>query len=155
MNINLTDGQAHDIAVYALDWPDYGRSEQIQVSSAGTGAVLDTETISNFNDGLYLQWQITGNVVIQFSGMGGTNAVLSGLFFDPVSGAPAVALASLPGSEIAAQGNSIGAYDNTPTTDEIGTLDFSSSGSQGFLPPGYTFLVSLADVPTRRRPRST
>ena len=141
VNINLTDGQAHDIAVYALDWPDYGRSEQIQVSSAGTGAVLDTETISNFNDGLYLQWQITGNVVIQFSGMGGTNAVLSGLFFDPVSGAPAVALASLPGSEIAAQGNSIGAYDNTPTTDEIGTLDFSSSGSQGFRPPGYTFLV--------------
>ncbi len=55
VNVNLTDGQAHDIAIYAFDWPDYGRSERIQVLSV-TGAVLDTETISNFNCGLYLQW---------------------------------------------------------------------------------------------------
>ena len=47
--------------------------------------MLDSETISSFNGGLYVQWQITGNVIIQFNGMGGTNAVLSGLFFDPAS----------------------------------------------------------------------
>ncbi len=107
VNVNLTDGQAHDIAIYALDWPDFGRSEKIQVFSAATGAVLDTETISNFYGGLYLQWNITGNVVIQFSGMGGNNAVLSGLFFDPAS---ASASATLARQDSATQGNWIGAY---------------------------------------------
>ena len=43
-----------------------GRSEQIQIASAATGAVLDTETFSNFTGGVYLQWEITGNVVITF-----------------------------------------------------------------------------------------
>ncbi|MGO9463511.1 MAG: hypothetical protein ACLQVF_05025, partial [Isosphaeraceae bacterium] len=152
VNVNLTDGQAHDIAVYALDWPDYGRSEQIQVSNAATGAVLSTETISNFDAGLYLQWKITGNVIIQFSGMGGTNAVVSGLFFDPVvSSTQSIALASLPGSEIAAQGDLIGAY-NTSMTSAIGTVNFSSGDSQALLPADSAFFAALAGVP-RRRPR--
>ena len=37
-----------------------GRSEQIQISSATTGAILDTETVSNFSSGVYLQWNVTG-----------------------------------------------------------------------------------------------
>ena len=47
--VNLNDGQAHNIALYALDWDNNGRSEQIQITSAATGAILDTETISSFS----------------------------------------------------------------------------------------------------------
>src|SRR5439155_1422094 len=64
VDVNLTDGQAHDLALYALDWTNGGRSEQIQLSDADTGAVLDTQTVSPFGGGVYLQWKVSGHVVI-------------------------------------------------------------------------------------------
>ena len=64
--VNLTDGQAHNIALYALDWDNQGRSEQIQITSAATGAILDTETISSFRRaGFISSGRSRGNVVIQ------------------------------------------------------------------------------------------
>ena len=92
---NFTDGQAHDFAVYAIDWDTTVRSERIQITSAATGAVLDTESISNFSGGAYLQWQVTGSVVITVTKVAGSNAVLSGLFFDaPTTTASSLATAT-------------------------------------------------------------
>jgi hypothetical protein len=82
INVNFTDGQTHDLALYALDWDSQGRSEQIQISDAASGTVLDTETVSSFTSGVYLQWAISGNVVIKITKASGPNAVISGLFFD-------------------------------------------------------------------------
>jgi hypothetical protein len=45
--------------------------------------VLDTETISNFSGGVYLQWNVTGNAIITVTKEAGANAVISGLFLDP------------------------------------------------------------------------
>ena len=83
INVDLTDGQAHDVTLYALDWDNRARSEQIQITSAITGTVLDTETLSNFSGGVYLEWTISGNVVIKVTNQASPNAVISGLFFDP------------------------------------------------------------------------
>jgi len=47
-----------------------------------TGALLDTRTISNFANGLYLVWNISGNVTIKVSCNSGPNAVISGVFFN-------------------------------------------------------------------------
>ena len=85
VDVNLTDGQAHDLTLYAVDWDSEHRSEQIQILSATTGAVLDTETISSFSGGTYLQWVVTGNVLIKVTNLAGPNAVLSGLFIDPAN----------------------------------------------------------------------
>ena len=82
---DLTDGQSHDLELYFLDWDSTARSEQVQISNAATGAVLDTETVSSFHCGVYLNWQVSGNVVITITKLAGANAVLSGLFFDPTS----------------------------------------------------------------------
>ena len=60
MDVNLTDGQIHDLELYFLDWCQPGRSEQVQISNATTGAVLDTETISSFSTGVYLDWAVAG-----------------------------------------------------------------------------------------------
>ena len=83
INLDLTDGQTHDIALYASDYDNLGRSEQIQIASAATGAILDTESISNFSGGVYLQWKVSGNVIISFTNLAGPNAVVNGIFFDP------------------------------------------------------------------------
>jgi hypothetical protein len=85
VDVNLIDGQAHDLELYFVDWDGDSRSEQVQISSATTGVLLDTETISSFNSGIYLDWNVSGNLVITITRITGPNAVLSGLFFDPPS----------------------------------------------------------------------
>ena len=85
VDVNLTDGQAHNLTVYAVDFDDQGLNEQIQILSAATGAVLDTKTLWSFSGGVYLQWVVSGNILIKVTNLSGPDAVLSGLFFDPLN----------------------------------------------------------------------
>ncbi len=86
MDVDLTDGQQHDLELYFLDWDRLGRSEQVQITNAATGAVLSTQTVSSFQSGTYLDYTISGNVLITITKEGPANAVLSGLFLDGTSG---------------------------------------------------------------------
>src|SRR5262249_55914087 len=88
LNVNVTDGNSHSIELYVLDYDHKNRGEQIQLTDAISHAVLDTETVSNFTDGVYLSWTISGNVLITFTRKAGDNAVVSGLLFDPVGSPP-------------------------------------------------------------------
>jgi hypothetical protein len=83
IDVNLTDGQTHQVALYALDWDSYGpRQEQIRVIDPSTGNVLDSETVSNFSGGQYLVYNVTGHVQFQITNLvGGSNGVIGGLFF--------------------------------------------------------------------------
>jgi hypothetical protein len=82
MDINLTDGNQHQVALYCLDWDTAGtRAERIDVLDAVTNAVLDTRTISAFQGGQYVVWNLKGHVKLKITLSGGANAVVSGLFF--------------------------------------------------------------------------
>src|SRR5215469_11803612 len=82
IDIDLTDGQPHQMALYLLDWDRLGRVENVTVLDAATGAVLDTHSISSFGNGEYLVWQIRGHVVVRVTnGVGSLNAVVGALFF--------------------------------------------------------------------------
>ena len=89
VDVDITDGQSHNLELYLLDYDTTSRSEQIQFTDANTHAVLSTESVSSFHDGVYMSWTISGNVLITFTKTGGANAVLSGLFFDPTTTRPA------------------------------------------------------------------
>ena len=79
MNVNVA-GQ-HQVALYALDWDNNGRTETVKVVDASDASnVLDTETLSGFSGGVYLVWNITGNVNITITASSG-NAVVSSVFF--------------------------------------------------------------------------
>jgi subtilisin family serine protease len=158
INVNLTDGQTHDLSLYALDWDgNNSRSEQIQLTSAATGTVLDTEKVSSFSQGVYLQWAVTGNVVIKVSKLGGANAVLSGLFFDTpsTSGTSAsdifnISSPSTTDTVSTAQSFTVTALSPTGGTDTqySGTIHFKSSDLQAVLPANYTFTSTDAGVHT-------
>ena len=107
INVDFTDDNTHALALYALDYDDLGRSEQIQIQNASTGAVLDTSSISNFANGVYLQWDVSGDVVITVTCTAGKNAVIGGLFFDA---GPTTASASYVKTDTATEGNWIGTY---------------------------------------------
>jgi hypothetical protein len=49
---------------------------------AATGAILDTRTVSGFQGGEYLTWDLSGHVQLRITYLAGYNAVLSGLFFE-------------------------------------------------------------------------
>ena len=80
LNVNAGSG-THQFALYLLDWDNRGRAEKITIADAASGAVLDTETASNFTNGLYLVWNIHGSVVVTVTWISGPNAVVSGAFF--------------------------------------------------------------------------
>ncbi len=52
-----------------------------------SGAVLDSQTLSNFTNGEYLVWDVSGSVQVRVTALV-SNAVVSGVFFDSVSPAP-------------------------------------------------------------------
>jgi hypothetical protein len=85
IDVNITDGNAHNLALYALDWDDFGpRAETIQIVDAVAGTVLDTESVTSFQQGKYFVWTIHGHVhVIVTNNNPASNAVIGGLFFDP------------------------------------------------------------------------
>jgi len=84
LNINLTDGNTHQISLYLLDWTKLSRVESVSILDANSNAVLNTQWFSSFGNGVYGLWDIKGHVVIQVTlKSGGPNAVMSGVFFDP------------------------------------------------------------------------
>jgi len=83
INIDFTDNNPHPVALYLLDFDTNGRTETLTVKNANTGATLDTETISNFHNGIYAIWNLQGNITINVKGSNGTSAVVSGIFFGP------------------------------------------------------------------------
>src|SRR5262249_5362557 len=82
VDVNLTDGQKHNLELYFLDWNSSSRAEQVQISAAATGTVLSTQSIASFHNGLYLDYTVSGHIVITITRTGWASAVLSGLFID-------------------------------------------------------------------------
>ncbi|MFL6227761.1 MAG: hypothetical protein ACJ741_03170, partial [Pyrinomonadaceae bacterium] len=88
IDLHLTDGQPHGVALYMIDYDRSGRSQVVEVIDASTGATLDSRNVSSFSQGQYLVWDVSGHVQIRFTGATGSDAVLSGLFFQPANLSP-------------------------------------------------------------------
>ncbi|HEY6243956.1 MAG TPA: hypothetical protein VIX17_08425, partial [Pyrinomonadaceae bacterium] len=87
IDINLTDGLTHQVAIYCVDWDSTTRSQRVDVFDAVSNALLDTRNVSGFSNGQYLLWNISGHVKLRVTNTSGANAVVSGLFFQPMSNA--------------------------------------------------------------------
>ncbi len=121
--VDVTTGTgAYNLELYVLDYDKDKRSEQIQLSDAGSGTVLSTQSVSGFSGGAYMKWAISGNVLITITNEGPENAVLSGLFFDAVTTNNALVAGSPTSNEVAAAGTAIAS--------SLGVLDFTTSDGQ-------------------------
>ena len=85
VDVNLGDGVQHDLELYFDDWDNLGRAETVQISDAASGLVLSTQSISSFQSGVYLDYAVSGHIVITFTRTAGPNAILNGLLLDPSS----------------------------------------------------------------------
>src|SRR4030088_1177064 len=92
MDVNITDGLQHQLALYCVDW-DQGsaRAQTVNILDGATNAVLNSQSLSSFQNGKYLVWKLTGHVIIQVTNTSSINATISGLFFDPATASNTVA----------------------------------------------------------------
>jgi probable HAF family extracellular repeat protein len=133
IDLNLTDGRPHQVAIYCLDWDSPGlRQTQIDLYD-DLGKRLDSETAAQFQNGKYLVWTISGHVQFVFTpnqyGLG-----ISGLFIDPVASYTITDLGTVAGG-IASQANGIDGSGRI-----VGTAALSDTHHHAFLwnPSGPT-----------------
>ncbi|MEW6160222.1 MAG: fibronectin type III domain-containing protein [Verrucomicrobiota bacterium] len=90
LDLNINDSRARRVALYFLDWDSIGRGVRIDVTDAGNGQVLNSQTLTQFSNGQYLVWDIKGHVRIRVIRTAGPNAIVNGIFFDALPAEPIV-----------------------------------------------------------------
>jgi hypothetical protein len=92
-DVTFADNQQHQLSLYFVDWHHNVRTETVQIVDPNTQAVLDTETITNFDTGIYLKYNIQGHVQIKVTlvvtsenlnnNSVADSVVMAAMFFDP------------------------------------------------------------------------
>ena len=85
VDVNLTDGNNHQVTMYLLDWDSSIRSTRVDIIDAGNQQVLATQSVTGtgYHNGVHLKFDLRGHVIIRLTNTGSSNTVISGLFFDP------------------------------------------------------------------------
>lgn len=80
LEIRLSTEESQQITFYFLDWDRSGRSLTVSIRDSATDVPLDQRSVEQFVEGVYLSYELTGDVVLRVSRSSGVNAVLSGIF---------------------------------------------------------------------------
>jgi hypothetical protein len=89
IDLNMTDGNSHDVALYMVDWDWAGRWAAVDVIDAGTRKLFDSRNVARYGSGRYLKYRISGHVQIRITNVwterypASPDAGFSGVFFDP------------------------------------------------------------------------
>jgi len=83
LDMNLTDGNTHQVALYLLAWLNPTLVETVTITDAVNGNTLDTRSVSSLSNGDYEVYNISGHVKITITVTTGKNGVISAFFFDP------------------------------------------------------------------------
>lgn len=110
IDVNLTDGVQHLVALYFLDYDSTSRIETVEVHDASSDALLDSRSVTGFHNGEYVLWNISGHVTIKVLKAAGVNAVLSGIFFGGNPPPPSTSAAAYVGTDTTTQGSWKGVY---------------------------------------------
>jgi hypothetical protein len=81
-HVTMTDGNAHNVSLYLLDWDSFNRPETVSIIDPSSNQVLDSQTFTSYHDGIWATWSIKGNVVIRVTPIGEIYAAASGIFFN-------------------------------------------------------------------------
>jgi hypothetical protein len=81
-SLNIYDIIPHTVSFYLLDWDSSSRSETFTITDASTGQLYAQSTFSNFHNGLWIMWQLKGNLKITVTPNSGPGAAVSGIFVD-------------------------------------------------------------------------
>lgn len=80
LDLNVSDGATHQVALYCVAWNSSGSTQTMTVKNATTGAVLDTRSLSAFDQGSWVVYNISGHVTITATPLGGVVGEVDGVF---------------------------------------------------------------------------
>ena len=84
VDVALPVNEVHQVSLYFLDPDTLDRGNaKLEVLDAETGKVLDTQKVSDFIDGKYWVYQMSGKVKVRLTSQNWMHASLAGIFFDP------------------------------------------------------------------------
>ncbi len=81
IGLDFADDAKHQITVYAADLNKKKRVQRFEVLDS-TGNVIDSREVSNFAGGVYLTWEVAGDVTIRFTKIAGPDAIVNAVFVD-------------------------------------------------------------------------
>jgi hypothetical protein len=118
LDLSVTDGKPHQLALYCLDWGNSNRAQRVEIVDPATWKVLDQQAVQDFTGGRYMIWTIRGKVQVRLWGGWGAQrlpAVVSGVFADPAKSdespeGQATPAARFVRADLTTQGNWKGAY---------------------------------------------
>jgi hypothetical protein len=88
IDLELTDGTAHDITLYMVDWDRAGRWATVDVIDPNTRMLLDSRNVTSFGSGRYLKYRLSGHLQFRITNVwtkrytASPDAGFSGMFFD-------------------------------------------------------------------------
>jgi uncharacterized protein (TIGR03437 family) len=139
IDVNLTDGLTHRVALYGVDWDGSNRQQRIDVVDWATNVLLESRTMSSFNGGQYLVWNVRGRVKFIVNKVAGKSAVVSGIYFGgaapsgtptptptptPAPGAPQVTLTVPPSGAVFVAGDNITLAATATDSNGIAKVEF-------------------------------
>jgi class 3 adenylate cyclase len=84
IRIHLPDQKHRRLALYAWEWSGTARSEAVVVRDTATDELLESRALTRFADGHYINFDISGDVTVDIRREQGANAMISGVFLDPM-----------------------------------------------------------------------
>src|ERR1700722_12713371 len=141
IDLVFNDGNQHQLALYCLDWDTTKRAETVTIQDAN-GVLLNTQNMTNFHNGDYLVWQLSGHVqILVTSKNSSANAVVSGLFF----GTPGAATTyTFTGPSGGALNTASSNFTVTPNGSYNGSITVTPSGGGLSTPIVLTYSNSAA-----------
>jgi uncharacterized protein (TIGR03437 family) len=137
IDVNLTDGLTHRVALYSVDWDSSNRQQRVDVVDWATNVLLESRTITSFNGGQYLVWNVRGRVKFIVNKVAGKSAVVSGVYFGgaapsptpsptptPNPGAPQVTLTVPPNGAVFVAGDNITMTATATDSNGISKVEF-------------------------------
>lgn len=145
--------ESHQVAFYGVDWDNSGRAQTISVLDDDTSSVLvAAQTMSSFQNGKYLRFNVTGDVKFRVTRTAGPNVAISGFFIDP-----GTAGNSFIGTDTTTQGDWIGVYGSegynviggTPYYPNYSIYDYQDAARVSI---NSNYLVSAIEAAAGERP---
>jgi hypothetical protein len=78
VDLNFTDANTHQLAVYFPHWQYFNKNEALDVLDVN-GNVLTTQNVETFHSGVYLVWRLSGHVKMRITRLGGPVGLINRL----------------------------------------------------------------------------
>jgi hypothetical protein len=144
-DVDFTDGNSHQLSLYALDWDSKQRAETIEIIDPSTNSVLDKRSVTGFSGGVYLIWNVSGNVQISVTSTAGPNGAITAVFFGGAGSSTSSAAPSAPTSPVPAVAAAV--LSASPSSVSFGSVNVGSGVSQPIsLTNSGTTTVTISEV---------